>query len=222
MWAGTKRWSGCGNDSAVANDESHILSPPCQGSSVSTGGTPTEWQSHAVFSPPFWMCLDVATRWDHSCVGHCCRATSKCHVSAKCQAGYCMPIILYNPPNNPVKLYYNNVTDENAEAQRLIILLKAKELWNGGGRTETKASLESYYLVVGLAFQPLPRSTSQSKIVSLAKAVSKTMHLSHWYTIPIRTGFKCPGPCCPTTTKVTLVGHLNFLRSQILKEKKWN
>lgn len=47
---------------------------------------------------------------------------------AKCQAGYCIPIILYNPPNNPVKLYYNNVTDENAEALRLIILLKAKEL----------------------------------------------------------------------------------------------
>lgn len=90
-----------------------------------------------------------------------------------------MPIILYNLPNNSVKLYFNNVTDENAEAQRLITLLKAKELWNEGGRTETRAILESYYLVEGLAFQPLPRSISQSKIVSLAKVVSKTMHPSH-------------------------------------------
>lgn len=49
-------------------------------------------------------------------------------LNAKCQAVYCMPIILYNSSNNPVKLYYNNVTDENAEALRLIILLKAKEL----------------------------------------------------------------------------------------------
>lgn len=30
-----------------------ILSPPCKCSSVSTGGTPTEWQSRSVLSP-FW------------------------------------------------------------------------------------------------------------------------------------------------------------------------
>lgn len=60
----------------------HILSPPCKCSSVSTGGHLPNG-SHAVFSPLFWMCLDVASRWDHSCVGHCCRAPSKGQVPSR-------------------------------------------------------------------------------------------------------------------------------------------
>lgn len=47
---------------------------------------------------------------------------------AKCQAAYCMHVILYNPSNNPVKLNYNDVTEENDEILRLNILPKAKKL----------------------------------------------------------------------------------------------